>query len=105
MPFKDKEVEIAYRRNRDRLSKEKLEKLKASTPCADCNQYFPHYVMDFDHVPERGEKKRCVSQYIGSRSVDTPSVASEIAKCDLVCANCHKIRTHIRGQQRKNIAT
>jgi hypothetical protein len=25
-------------------------------PCADCGVEYPHFVMDFDHVPERGPK-------------------------------------------------
>lgn len=50
--------------------------------------------MDFDHV--RGKK----SFNIGGGKMGTPSfeaIEVEIAKCDLVCANCHRIRTEKRG--------
>lgn len=61
--------------------------LKEGKPCADCGGVFPPVCMDFDHV--RGEKLCNVAKmgtYAWSR------VLEEIAKCDLVCANCHRIR-------------
>jgi hypothetical protein len=60
-----------------------------AAPCVDCGVQYPYYVMDFDHV--RGEKRFALSQHQarGLKLID-----EEIAKCDLVCANCHRIRTH-----------
>ena len=56
-------------------------------PCVDCGQQFPHYVMDLHHrAPET--KRMNIGRTRGIRS--TPA---EIAKCDLLCANCHRIRT------------
>jgi hypothetical protein len=59
----------------------------------DCGQTFPPYVMDFDHV--RGEKKYNVG-LMASSGYSLKMIAAEIQKCDLVCANCHRIRTHQR---------
>jgi hypothetical protein len=59
-----------------------------SKPCMDCNIEFPYYVMDLDHV--RGEKKFILSQ---AYSYSTKAVLEEIAKCDVICANCHRVRT------------
>lgn len=73
--------------------------LKA-VPCADCNRRFPPYVMDFDHV--RGTKQIDLSK-LRRRSMQV--VREEAAKCDVVCANCHRIRTftkqqkHLTGQE------
>jgi len=64
---------------------------KKDGPCVDCGVSFPSYVMQFDHV--RGDKLIKVSDL--SLSSDAVLV-TEIAKCDLVCGNCHKIRTHTR---------
>lgn len=61
-------------------------------PCADCNQSFPYYVMDFDHV--RGDKKFNLGGAYEKRGRKV--VLAEMAKCDVVCANCHRIRTHDR---------
>jgi hypothetical protein len=60
-------------------------------PCTDCNRTFPSVCMDFDHV--RGEKKAGITQLVGQHwSVEV--LMEEFAKCELVCACCHRIRTH-----------
>ena len=52
--------------------------------------------MDFDH--REGEVKTAhVSQMVKLMSV--PKLHEEIEKCDVVCANCHRIRTFKRGQR------
>jgi hypothetical protein len=61
-----------------------------SAPCVDCKRRYPPYVMDFDHL-DPTTKKFHVS-HGSSRSMK--AVKEEIAKCELVCANCHRIRTH-----------
>lgn len=61
-------------------------------PCADCGKIYPPYVMDFDHV--RGEKKFDISL---SERTAWETVLAEIAKCDVVCANCHRERTWERA--------
>lgn len=71
-----------YARNREAIREAK------NRPCADCGGSFPPVCMDFDH---RGDKKFNLGQY-GKRSIET--LMAEIAKCDVVCANCHRIRTH-----------
>jgi hypothetical protein len=48
--------------------------------------------MQFDHV--RGEKLFNVSYFRSKAKIDF--LLAEIAKCDVVCANCHAIRTHER---------
>jgi lysyl-tRNA synthetase class I len=48
--------------------------------------------MDFDHV--RGRKHKNVSELIDSLS--KKKIDEEIAKCEVVCSNCHRIRTHNR---------
>jgi hypothetical protein len=64
-------------------------------PCADCGVRYPHYVMDFDH--REGEIKLAnISALNQHRRVSIPKLAAEIAKCDLVCANCHRERTYQR---------
>lgn len=59
-------------------------------PCADCGGTFDPVCMDFDH--RLGEVKLfTIGNSNGARSVE--SILGEIAKCDVVCANCHRIRT------------
>jgi hypothetical protein len=68
-----------------------------SQPCTDCGVSYPHYVMDFDHV--RGEKKFNVSSVISSFK-SKQRVLDEIAKCEVVCSNCHRTRTWIRQREK-----
>lgn len=69
--------------------------IKELSPCLDCDQHFDACQMDFDHV--RGEKADTISQMLGGEEAE---IVSEIAKCDLVCANCHRIRTYERPSEK-----
>jgi lysyl-tRNA synthetase class I len=71
--------------------------LKEKSPCMDCKEYYPYYVMDFDHV--RGKKHKNVMELIPTLS--KKKIDEEIAKCEVVCSNCHRIRTHIRKTQKR----
>lgn len=64
-------------------------------PCADCGKKYPFYVMDYDHV--RGIKGFNIAT-ISVRKVSKEILFEEIAKCDVVCSNCHRERTWSRGQ-------
>lgn len=70
-----------------------VDKIK-EVPCLDCKQSFPPYVMDFDHRPDE-VKSFTVSEGI-SRNLSMKKIMIEIAKCDAICANCHRIRTYQR---------
>ena len=64
--------------------------LKEGVPCADCGGVFPVYVMHWDHLPGF-EKVDAISVMVGSRT--RAAVLEELKKCELVCANCHVLRT------------
>lgn len=70
--------------------REWLKSLK-DKPCADCGGVFPPECMDFDHR-DRKTKRMSVGLMISQRS-SKDAILEEVAKCDLVCANCHRIRT------------
>ncbi len=104
MPYKDPEAQkAATKRSHQRLWSEKkgyayekrqrisafIDSLK-DCPCTDCGESYPACVMDFDHV--RGEKLFNVTSMKG-RSPSEAAILEEVAKCDVVCANCHRIRT------------
>lgn len=79
------------RTNRSRtVAARKLWEYKESLGCKDCKEMYPHYMLEFDHLPEFtkvGSPIELVRNYSWDRAVE------EIAKCDVVCANCHSIRT------------
>lgn len=67
-----------------------------TAPCTDCGLTYPPYVMDWDHLPEF-EKVKPIGVMVNNRTTKE-KILSEIAKCELVCANCHRERTAARGQ-------
>ena len=62
-----------------------------SQPCADCGGTFPPIAMDFDHIEDN--KVKSVSR-LSAGSIDR--LMTEIEKCEVVCSNCHRVRTHNR---------
>ena len=66
-----------------------------SHPCIDCGHLFPKECMEFDHV--RGVKKFNLADACVHSKAD---VEIEKLKCDLVCANCHRIRTVLRRRRK-----
>jgi hypothetical protein len=115
MPYKDPEkrreaLRRWYRNHKDEQIqrvkqyslkiREEVYQYKSSTPCMDCGQQYPYYVMEFDHV--RGEKVANIADMINKNT--TLRVWDEIEKCELVCANCHRLRTHARIAEKKQVA-
>lgn len=91
---KQRRIIINYRwRDETKL---KIDEIKKSGFCADCGVSGKNYpcILDFDH---KGNKDFQISHY---RDKSWKRVKREIDKCELVCANCHRIRTFI---SRKNI--
>lgn len=72
---------------------------KEGKACTDCKAVWPWYVLEFDHTGEQG-KSHTVSMMVHKywREKDWHIIEAEIAKCEIVCRNCHVIRTHTRGQ-------
>jgi hypothetical protein len=59
----------------------------ASHPCIDCGET-DALVLEFDHLRD---KRFDISRALPDRS--WASILAEIAKCEVVCANCHRRRT------------
>ena len=81
-----------------RLARRTYIQEKKNVPCADCGQSFPPFVMDFDHVPERGRRSFEISRW-ASGNGKHDLIDAELTKCDVVCANCHRFRTASRAAQ------
>jgi hypothetical protein len=79
-------------------ARELIQKIKEETPCADCGNKFPYYVMDFDHV--RGEKLGNISEIFFN--LGRLKLEEEIKKCDVVCSNCHRVRSFNRMRPRQD---
>lgn len=66
----------------------KLKEIKETSPCTDCREFHPYYVMQFDHTAD--DKEASVGNM---RHCSWSKIQKEIDKCELVCANCHAKRT------------
>lgn len=77
-------------RRRDRAQENRqILAMAKSVPCADCGRQYPPYVMDFDH----GDADKVALPSTVVRTWPAERLRTEIRKCDVVCANCHRERT------------
>lgn len=59
------------------------------TPCIDCGESNP-VVLEFDH---QRDKKFGIGS-AASRGGSLNTVIREVAKCEVRCANCHRMKTY-----------
>lgn len=69
--------------------------IKTFSGCKDCGYNTSPYALQFDHIGD--DKKDSVSNLIRS-DYSWSTIKTEISKCEIVCANCHAVRTKARGQ-------
>lgn len=106
MPYKDSEKQREYSRNHYKSNKARylesnnrrrqelksyIKELKERAPCNDCGLSYPHYVMDFDHLYD---KENLIKYFVNNNN--KRGLEKELAKCEIVCSNCHRIRTYKR---------
>jgi len=84
---------IARKKSRDR-AREFVTSYLLEHPCLDCGETDP-VVLTFDHV--RGEKRANIADMI-SNSFGVETITAEIEKTEVVCFNCHAIRTQKRSE-------
>jgi NADH:ubiquinone oxidoreductase subunit F (NADH-binding) len=96
----DREYHARNRARRQEQVKERRRRLhewnnriKSSTPCADCGRTFHPVAMTWDHLPGT-DKVTEVSNLV--RAGKTIQARKEIEKCEVVCANCHAVRSYER---------
>ena len=88
------------RRQRKRL-RAILEETK-QRPCQDCGGHFHPWVMEFDH--RDGSTKEAAVADLVSKGCTDARLLTEIRKCDIVCANCHRMRTYHRSLEARQPA-
>lgn len=59
--------------------------------CLDCKTEYHHSVYDFHHI-DPSQKEGSISLLFANGSL--ADIAEEVSKCELLCANCHRIRHH-----------
>ena len=68
-------------------------------PCVECKQKFHFSAMDFDHLDPSSKEDSI--QNLVNHGAKKERIDREVAKCELVCSNCHRVRTWNQEQQRK----
>lgn len=61
-------------------------------PCIDCGEGNP-IVLEFDHKPGTKEKVDKTVCYMVKVPYSLDKIKAEVAKCDVRCANCHRLKT------------
>jgi hypothetical protein len=81
---------------RQRKKAAMIDTIKTELGCVDCGYNLHPAALDFDHLPG-SDKVLSISDMVRSRKMS--DIETEIAKCEVVCANCHRIRTYERAQR------
>ena len=82
-------IDKALRRKKE--IRQWVNSLKEASPCTDCRKLYPYFVMDFDHI---GSKSIEINKLINSCSYKR--LEEELKNCELVCSNCHRVRSQQR---------
>ncbi len=96
---KEKSNKERYRKkkNRKQIIRNFINSCKEGKQCIDCGEIHPVWAMDYDHR-DPSMKKFIISDAC-KYAYSMEKLKEEIDKCDLVCALCHRYRTH--GQKRE----
>lgn len=86
-------VNVYNRRGKAYYNKQVIIQNAKDRPCHDCGRRFPAVCMEFDHLPEHGKEYNVAAMMNHSMAL----ILAEIAKCEIVCACCHRIRSARRG--------
>jgi|ERR1035437_1279886 hypothetical protein len=84
----------SYSRNRSDTLHDRVNEIKLASGCVDCG-YREHAVaLDFDHL--NGDEKISSVADLANDRCGWDKIQTEIDKCEVVCANCHRVRTALR---------
>ena len=101
--YRHKPAYLARNKVKKREIRDFLQKYKEFHGCMDCKVKFPYYVLDLDHRDPH--QKRFAPNRL-SLNLSWDQMTEEIAKCDVVCANCHRIRSYLKGHHNhRNVVT
>ncbi len=90
MPYRNREISLRKGRERSAASYQRFRSIlrdAKNKPCTDCRKSYPPIVMDLHHC--RGVKKYNVAEMV-HKPIEV--LLDEIEKCDVLCANCHRMR-------------
>lgn len=80
-----------------RIIAEFLSDYKEDRGCMDCGEMYPYFILQFDHVRGKDFQISNHSRHTGSLE----KIKEEVEKCDVVCGNCHALRTYMRRMEKE----
>ena len=87
-----KEKSVARVRDKRGRIQKRIQEYKIGKSCTDCKEDYPYWVLEFDHLRDKSFNISEAAKLL----VTMEALEAEIAKCDIVCANCHRTRTYRR---------
>ena len=94
---KNKELTKARTKQRNKDLRDEWAKFKASLCCVTCGENRPP-TFDFHH-PDPTTKTGAVNDFVRQRKFK--KAFEEVAKCIVLCANCHRIHHHEERRAKK----
>ena len=88
-----KEKNLIRQRSRASKKRKLIQQVKQDAICVDCGEDYPYWIMEFDHLGDKSFNIGSTKE-LGDKTYE--QLIAEIAKCDIVCSNCHKNRTYLR---------
>lgn len=96
--WRDKNKEYIKQKQKEDKRKRKEEAVAyLGGICIDCGDIFHPSVFDFHHRNPEGKSDRDPSKML---TLKWTRIVLELDKCDLLCANCHRLRHH--GEKYEN---
>jgi hypothetical protein len=89
--IRDADLRRQYQRDFCERRRAWLHDQKRDKPCRDCGGVFHPVAMSFHHR-DPSTKEFTIGSKISNRTIS--ALLAEIAKCDLLCANCHMIEEY-----------
>ncbi len=92
-----KQQNIERSRKNSTAFRAKIDAIKLERGCVDCGYNCYAEALDFDHLPGVEKTKNIALMWGWAWE----KVLAEIAKCEVVCSNCHRHRTKVRVDSAK----
>ena len=97
----NKAKHIGYVRAREKKMLTWLKEYKSSLGCGNCGENHPA-CLEFHHINPK-EKKFSLGR--AKSHLTMKSLKTEIAKCRVLCANCHRKKHHDQREKERNAPT
>lgn len=90
-----KECHSSYMKQKYQENKNIVGEIKSSQGCAKCGDTRP-YVLDFHHLDPTTKIERVAKMVSNHYNANNKEIQEEIAKCVILCANCHREFHHLQ---------